>query len=189
MTTRNLFSLKRTIFSLLFSFILLFSAVPIGAQAEEPARLHLVATVFPAYDFARVVAGDAAEVTLLLPPGADAHSYEPTPLDMIAIQNADLFLYTGGESDSWLERVLDSLGDDAPETFAMADCVTLLKEERSQSMAQEHGHDEHDHDLVERLHDRRDLRHERGVLHDAPHSRQLHEVRGERVHRYRRGVR
>ena len=117
MTTRNLFSLKRTIFSLLFSFILLFSAVPIGAQAEEPARLHLVATVFPAYDFARVVAGDAAEVTLLLPPGADAHSYEPTPQDMIAIQNADLFLYTGGESDSWLERVLDSLGDDAPETL------------------------------------------------------------------------
>lgn len=110
MTTRNLFSLKRTIFSLLFSFILLFSAVPIGAQAEEPARLHLVATVFPAYDFARVVAGDAAEVTLLLPPGADAHSYEPTPQDMIAIQNADLFLYTGGESDSWLERVAGLTG-------------------------------------------------------------------------------
>ena len=146
MTTRNLFSLKRTIFSLLFSFILLFSAVPIGARAEEPARLHLVAAVFPAYDFARVVAGDAAEVTLLLPPGADAHSYEPTPQDMIAIQNANLFLYTGGESDSWLERVLDSLGDDAPETFAMADCVTLLEEERSQSMVQEHGHDGHDHE-------------------------------------------
>lgn len=146
MTTRNLFSLKRTVFSLLFSLMILFSAVPIGARAEEPARLHLVAAVFPAYDFARVVAGDAAEVTLLLPPGADAHSYEPTPQDMIAIQNADLFLYTGGESDSWLERVLDSLGDDAPETFAMADCVTLLEEERSQSMAQEHGHDGHDHE-------------------------------------------
>ena len=146
MTTRNLFSLKRTVFSLLFSLMILFSAVPIGARAEEPARLRLVAAVFPAYDFARVVAGDAAEVTLLLPPGADAHSYEPTPQDMIAIQNADLFLYTGGESDSWLERVLDSLGDDAPETFAMADCVTLLEEELSQSMAQEHGHAGHDHE-------------------------------------------
>ena len=150
MTTRNLFSLKRTIFSLLFSFILLFSAVPIGARVEEPARLHLVAAVFPAYDFARVVAGDAAEVTLLLPPGADAHSYEPTPQDMIAIQNADLFLYTGGESDSWLERVLDSLGGDAPETFAMADCVTLLEEEHSQSMAPEHDHD-HDEDGHEEM--------------------------------------
>ena len=55
MTTRNLFSLKRTIFSLLFSFILLFSAVPIGAQAEEPARLHLVATVFPAISSPSIV--------------------------------------------------------------------------------------------------------------------------------------
>ena len=69
---------------------------------------------------------------------------------MIAIQNADLFLYTGGESDTWLERVLASLGDDAPETFAMADCVTLLEEEHSQSMAPEHDHD-HDEDGHEEM--------------------------------------
>lgn len=55
MTARNRFSLKRALFSLLFSFILLFSAVPIGARAEETARLHLVAAVFPAYDFAREI--------------------------------------------------------------------------------------------------------------------------------------
>lgn len=137
----------RRIAALFCAIALLFSFSPVRAESsEEPARLRLVAAVFPAYDFARVIAGDAAEVTLLLPPGADAHSYEPTPQDMIAIQNADLFLYTGGESDTWLERVLASLGDDAPETFAMADCVTLLEEERSQSMAQEHGHDGHDHE-------------------------------------------
>ena len=70
---------------------------------------------------------------------------------MIAIQNAGLFLYTGGESDTWLERVLASLGDDAPETFAMADCVTLLEEEHSQSMAPEHdhGHDEDSHEEMD----------------------------------------
>ena len=141
----------RRIAAFFCAFALLFSLSPVRADpAEEPARLRLVAAVFPAYDFARVVAGDAAEVTLLLPPGADAHSYEPTPQDMIAIQNADLFLYTGGESDTWLERVLASLGDAAPETFAMADCVTLLEEEHSQSMAPEHGHD-HEEDGHEEM--------------------------------------
>ena len=93
----------RRIAALFCAIALLFSLSPVRAESsEEPARLRLVAAVFPAYDFARVIAGDAAEVTLLLPPGADAHSYEPTPQDMIAIQNADLFLYTGGESDTWL---------------------------------------------------------------------------------------
>ena len=141
----------RRIAALFCAIALLFSFSPVRAESsEEPARLRLVAAVFPAYDFARVIAGDAAEVTLLLPPGADAHSYEPTPQDMIAIQNADLFLYTGGESDTWLERVLASLGDDAPETFAMADCVTLLEEEHSQSMAPEHDHD-HDEDGHEEM--------------------------------------
>ena len=141
----------RRIAAFFCAIALLFSLSPVRAESsEEPARLRLVAAVFPAYDFARVIAGDAAEVTLLLPPGADAHSYEPTPQDMIAIQNADLFLYTGGESDTWLERVLASLGDDAPETFAMADCVTLLEEEHSQSMAPEHDHD-HDEDGHEEM--------------------------------------
>ena len=141
----------RRIAALFCAIALLFSLSPVRAESsEEPARLRLVAAVFPAYDFTRVIAGDAAEVTLLLPPGADAHSYEPTPQDMIAIQNADLFLYTGGESDTWLERVLASLGDDAPETFAMADCVTLLEEEHSQSMAPEHEHD-HDEDGLEEM--------------------------------------
>lgn len=135
----------RRIAAFFCAIALLFSLSPVRAESsEEPARLRLVAAVFPAYDFTRVIAGDAAEVTLLLPPGADAHSYEPTPQDMIAIQNADLFLYTGGESDTWLERVLASLGDDAPETFAMADCVTLLEEEHSQSMAPEHDEDGHE---------------------------------------------
>jgi len=143
--------LIRRIAALFCAIALLFSFSPVRAESsEEPARLRLVAAVFPAYDFTRVIAGDAAEVTLLLPPGADAHSYEPTPQDMIAIQNADLFLYTGGESDTWLERVLASLGDDAPETFAMADCVTLLEEEHSQSMAPEHDHD-HDEDGHEEM--------------------------------------
>ena len=57
-----------------------------GQQAQAPETdggVNIVATVFPAYDFARQIAGDDGNVTLLIPPGSEAHSYEPTPQDII----------------------------------------------------------------------------------------------------------
>ena len=79
------------------------------------------------------------------PPGSESHSYEPSPRDIIDIQQADLFLYAGGESDHWVEEILASMGDNAPRTFRLTDCVTLLAEETSASMEQEaheHGQEE-----------------------------------------------
>ena len=66
-------------------------------QEPERAKLQIVTTVFPAYDFARAVAGDLADVTLLLPPGMESHSYEPTPADILAVQECDLFICLGGD--------------------------------------------------------------------------------------------
>ena len=82
-------------------------------EPEKDGSLHIVTMNFPGYDFARQVAGDGAEVTMLIPPGADSHSFEPSPKDVLAIQYADLFIYTGGESDSWIDRLLASMGDAA----------------------------------------------------------------------------
>lgn len=78
----------------------------------QPDRLQIVTTLFPQYDFARQLAGDLADVRLLLPPGAESHSYEPTPADMIAINEADLFIYTGARMEAWVPAVLDSLEGD-----------------------------------------------------------------------------
>lgn len=111
---------------------------PAGSQAQEPLRI--VTTVFPAFDFARQVAGDAAQVSMLIPPGADSHSYEPSPRDLMAIQNADLFIYTGGESDTWLERILESMGGEAPCALRMADAVVMLPQEHTASMHSDHVH-------------------------------------------------
>ena len=55
-------------------------------------KLSIVATVFPQYDFARQIAGDRADVTMLLKPGMEAHSYEPSPKDIIGISQCDMFL-------------------------------------------------------------------------------------------------
>ena len=72
--------------------------------------MKVVATLFPQYDFARQIAGEHADVTLLLPPGVESHSYEPTPADIIMIGKADLFLYTGEYMEPWAEKILAGAG-------------------------------------------------------------------------------
>ena len=113
------------------------------AEHEREERLTVVATVFPAYDFVRAAGGELAEVQLLLPPGAESHSYEPTPADILAVQECDLFLYLGGESDAWVETILESV-DMQGEALRMVDCVDLLEEETVEGMEDHEGHD-HDH--------------------------------------------
>ena len=128
------------------ALLLLLSAC--GQSVEEdtdPDQLTVVATVFPAYDFARAVGGDLADVQLLLPPGTESHSYEPTPADILAVQDCDLFIYLGGESDTWVETILESV-ELRGQTLRMVDCVPLLEEETVEGMeSYEEGHD-HDHD-------------------------------------------
>ena len=116
-------------------------------EAAEDGRLRVVATVFPAYDFARSAGGDLAEVELLLPPGAESHSYEPTPADILAVQECDLFLYLGGESDTWVDTILESVEPEG-RVMRMVDCVPLLEEETVEGMeSYEEGHDHaHDHE-------------------------------------------
>ena len=128
--------------------LLLLLCVVLPASAE-PA-LDILAVNFPCFDFAREITRDTAHVQMLLPPGSESHSYEPTPQDIIAIQNADLFIYVGGESDTWVEGILHSMGENAPRTFRLSDPVTLLAEETSESMQHDHAHEhgedcEHEH--------------------------------------------
>lgn len=118
-----------------------------GQQAQAPETdggVNIVATVFPAYDFARQIAGDDGNVTLLIPPGSEAHSYEPTPQDIIRIQNCDLLVCNGGESEAWLDEILGGMGNEIP-TVVMLDCVDALTEEDKDGM-QVHEHHDHDHD-------------------------------------------
>ena len=137
---------KRAFLCMILALLLLLSAC--GQSVEEdtdPDQLTVVATVFPAYDFARAVGGDLADVQLLLPPGTESHSYEPTPADILAVQDCDLFIYLGGESDTWVETILESV-ELRGQTLRMVDCVPLLEEETVEGMeSYEEGHD-HDHD-------------------------------------------
>ena len=112
---------------------------------EETDRLSVVATLFPQYDFARNIAGDRADVTLLLDFGTDAHSYDPTPADLIAIARADLFLYTGDGMELWAKKLLQS-----PDVARAVESGSLTVLDLSQYVepvcAHDHNHDDHGHD-------------------------------------------
>ena len=119
---------KLLICMLALALALLAGCAPASVQEPEDGKLHIVATVFPAYDFARAAAGDLADVELLLPPGTESHSYEPTPADILKVQSCDLFLYLGGDSDQWVETILEA-AEPTGRTLALIDCVETLEEE------------------------------------------------------------
>lgn len=114
-----------------------------AGERPESGKLTVITTIFPAYDFARQVFGDSADVKMLLKPGQESHSYDPSAKDIVEISGCDLFIYNGGESDQWVESVLKSAPDIS--TFRMTDAVSLLEEEVAEGM-QEHDHDSDDHD-------------------------------------------
>jgi zinc transport system substrate-binding protein len=122
--------MKRTI---LFVCVLLSIAQTVAAKGQrdgkaDNGKINVVATIFPPYDFVREIAGDRVNLTMLLPPGAESHSFEPTPQDIIRIQNSAIFIYVGGESDAWAERILESMDTSRMEIITLIDCVDVVEE-------------------------------------------------------------
>jgi len=99
----------RRLIVLLILIMLLGSFAACAKRAEEPARtkkLKVITTLFPLYDMAKSIGADKAEVSLLLPPGVEAHSFEPKPSDIVKINEADVFVYTGKFMEPWAEDVI-----------------------------------------------------------------------------------
>ena len=134
----------KKLFTLLTALLCLLLLPACAAGRQESGKLKAVASAFPEYDLLRAVGGDLVEVTLLLKPGMEAHSFEPTPQDILAIRSASLFVYGGGESDVWADRLLASgdLGD--IRVLAFMDHALLRKEEALEYMTVEEAEEEGD---------------------------------------------
>ena len=78
-------------------------------KQQTDGRLQVVTTLFPLYDFARIIGGDRAKVTLLLPPGVEPHSFEPRPEDVVRVNRADLFVYTNAAMEPWGGNIISGL--------------------------------------------------------------------------------
>jgi len=105
-------------------------------------KLNVTTTNFPPFDFVRNIAKDKVNLFMLLPPGAESHSFEPSPKDIIKIQNSGIFIYTGGESDAWVDRILESLNTSKMKIIRMMDAVTAVEEETVEGMEEEDGEEE-----------------------------------------------
>ena len=133
-------------------FIVLLTAFSLSSCSSEKSnsaiqdngKISVVTTIFPYYDFTRSIAGDKADIKLLLSPGSEPHSYDPSPSDIVAIENCDIFIYNGGESDEWVESVLDSIENKNMKIMRMMDYVDLLYEQSVEHDEHEHG-EEHNH--------------------------------------------
>ena len=116
------------------------------AVINQDNKLQIVVTSFPQYDFARAVAKDEADINMLIKPGVESHSYEPTPEDIQKIENADLLIYTGGKNDEWVEGMLDSLDTSKTKLVKLEDCVTLIEEDETVGLegVSTHSHEDHE---------------------------------------------
>lgn len=117
---------------------------------KKQYKLKVMTTLFPYYDFARAVIGDIDDIDLqlLVSPGQDDHSFEPTPKDVVAINQADLFIYNGGSIENWVDTVIDSLDNKSQQQMRMMDEIgqeRLLGEEEEEGVFAVSDHD-HEHE-------------------------------------------
>ncbi len=117
-----------------------------GYFESDDTKLKIISTVFPPYDLAKHIAGDNAEIKILLPPGSEAHTYEPTAKEIIAIQNCDIFLYIGGENEQWADKLIISNDTSKVKIVKLIDCVPTLSEEDEDEHEDEHNDHDHDHE-------------------------------------------
>ena len=135
--------MRRVFIFVLLPLVLLSSCTKSEATTEG---FTVVAADFPSYDAARAILGGTGNLEMLLPPGTESHSYDPTPRDMVHIAECDLVIYTGGPSDEWVRTILSSL-DNPPSSFALTDQVELLYEEHREGMEEEEGHHHSEHEI------------------------------------------
>ena len=141
--------MKRRILALLLAAataLTLCACAPTGEDAED-GRLQVVCSLFPYYDFVREIGGVYVSPHLLVAAGREAHSFEPTPMDVIRVSRADVFVYNGGEGEQWVDEILSSAGENIPTVLRMMDYADTLIEE---PLA---GHDDHDHADHDHEHD------------------------------------
>lgn len=136
--------MKKALLSAL-SLMLIFSLCACGAvKNKDSEKLSVVAVLFAEYDLARHVSGGLCDVKMLLPPGGESHTYDPAPQDIIAIENADIFICGGGESEEWIESVLSSVDKEKTTVLKMMEICDVKEEEIVPGMQEENGEEENE---------------------------------------------
>lgn len=138
----------KRIFVFAAAVLALFLLCSCGEKEKEKENgfPNVVCTVFPQYDFTRNIArGADINIKMLLPAGSEAHSYEPSPSDIKAINDCDLFIWVGGESEAWAKKLIASSELDGEKVLSLMEVTGLLHEEEGLA-GEKSGHHDHDGD-------------------------------------------
>lgn len=154
----------------------LLAFLVLNREKFEQKKYSVVSTSFPGYDFARAVTKNTNISTkMLVKPGAETHTYEPTPQDIIDIKNADMFIYVGGDSDTWVKKILKDVDTKKTHVVKLVDLVSTVEEEIVEGMEDEDEHEhDHDHDHSH-SHKHDDHDHDHDHKHDHDHDHESHE--------------
>lgn len=141
--------IKVIIISIIVSLVIFYTIIQIGIKLnpnkpKNSNEIKIVTTIFPYYDFAKAVVGNDENIHLLISPGGEIHSYEPTPLDIIEIQKADVFIYNGGENDEWVDEILKTIDTSKLTIIKMMDYVETIEEEDKYIYTENEKHDENE---------------------------------------------
>ncbi len=135
------------------SFVVLYTVWPAGNKdaAVPKKKLSVVATFYPLEDFARAVGGDFADVVSIVPAGAESHEYEPTPRDILAAYQADVFLLNGAGFDAWAEKIRPDLEARGVRVVDMSQHMELLPggEEHEEEEETEESKNEHENEFFD----------------------------------------
>lgn len=139
----------KRITALLLSAALVFSMTACSKTAttdkDNNNKIKVVTTIFPAYDWVREVTGndEAVDCSMLLDNGVDIHSFQPSAEDILKISECDLFIYVGGESDTWVTEVLSGNAKADRKVISLMD---LLKDEVKEEKTVEGMQEEDEHE-------------------------------------------
>lgn len=136
----------KKIVSVFISFIVIMLGIILLAvnntkeESNDSSKIEVVATLFPQYDFVKQVGKDKVEVSLLLPPGTETHTYDPSPKDILNINKSKLFVYTGEYMEPWAESIASSI-DKSVKVLDVSTGIEYIKEEHNHEEEHEHEHE------------------------------------------------
>lgn len=123
----------KKLLSLALCIALLLCALACDKTQKEAEKPTVICTIFPQYDFVRQIAGDRVNLVMLVKPGSEVHGFDPSLSEMSAILDSDLFVYVGGETDAWVQDLLEKNGKSL-NAIALMDLVDTVDEEHVQGM-------------------------------------------------------
>lgn len=128
----------KKILTIIISLLILITLTGCKTYKDD-GKLTILTSNFPSCDFARAITKNVpnTSVEMLLKPGTEMHNYEPTPKDIIKISKSDIFIYVGGESDEWINDLLDSIDTKKVKIIKLMDLVDIVEEETVEGMQEE----------------------------------------------------